>query len=238
MLYFDTHIHLHDFEDESFITQLESAQIKKCICISAKQSDWEKVSNLYEKYSDLIIPAFGLHPWYADEKTSDWAEKLEMYLQKYPTSLVGECGFDRLKNVAYDIQKDVFLRQTALANKYKKGLIIHAVKADCWLEDMWEKLPQKFVFHSFNSGIELLKKVQKYGGYVALNKKVLKNKNAKNIILTIQNDKMLTETDAPYQSQIHDLSVLVESLACIKNESVANLAKSIYLNAREFVKNG
>ena len=84
----------------------------------------------------------------------------------------------------------------------------------------------------------MLKKVQKYGGYVALNKKVLKNKNAKNIILTIQNDKLLTETDDPYQSQINDLSVLVESLACIKNESVANLTKSIYLNAEEFVKNG
>lgn len=238
MFYFDTHIHLQDFDDTNVINLLKDGQISKCICVSVKQTDWQKVADIYEKYPDVIVPAFGLHPWYAHEKTSDWAEQLEIYLQKYPLSLIGECGFDALKNVAFDVQNEVFNLQISLANKYNKSLIIHAVKADVWLNNIWNILPEKFVFHSFNARVELLKKIKKYGGYVAFNKKILKNKQAKEIILEADADKLLIETDAPYQSNIADLSFLIENLALIRNENVADLAECVYDNAEEFVKNG
>ena len=238
MDFFDTHIHLQDFDDANVINLLKEGQISKCICVSAKQTDWQKVADIYEKYPDTIVPAFGLHPWYVYEKTSDWAKQLETYLQKYPVSLIGECGFDRLKNVDYIKQKDAFITQINLANKYKKGLIIHAVKADVWLDDVWKLLPEKFVFHSFNSRIDLLNKITKHNGYLAVNMKILKNKQAKEIILKTDITKLLVETDAPYQTKITDLGTLIENLALIKNENVADLSKFVYANAKEFVKNG
>ena len=82
MDFFDTHIHWQDFADTNVINLLKEGQISKCICISAKQTDWQKVADIYEKYPDTIVPAFGLHPWYVYEKTSDWAKQLETYLQK------------------------------------------------------------------------------------------------------------------------------------------------------------
>ena len=73
---------------------------------------------------------------------------------------------------------------------------------------------------------------------MAFNKKILKNKQAKEIILETDADKLLIETDAPYQSNIADLSFLIENLALIRNENVADLAECVYDNAEEFVKNG
>lgn len=238
MVYFDTHIHLQDFKKTEILSMLENAKIRKCICVSAKQSDWEKVANLYEKYADIIIPSFGLHPWYANAVQSGWQNELEFYLSKYPSSLVGECGFDRLKAVDYATQKDVFLSQINLARKYNKGLIIHAVKADEWLNDVWKLLPSKFVFHSFNARTNLLKKVLNNGGYVAFNKKVLKNKQINDFVLALDINRLLLETDAPYQSQVEDLDAFIESLSVICNEKLEVLIKRLYANATEFVENG
>ena len=58
MTYFDTHIHLQDFEKANIIDLLKTGEISKCICVSAKQEDWSKVAFYYEQYPDMVIPAF------------------------------------------------------------------------------------------------------------------------------------------------------------------------------------
>lgn len=237
MDFFDTHIHLQDFADTNVINLLKEGQISKCICVSAKQTDWQKVADIYEKYPDTIVPAFGLHPWYVHEKTSDWAEQLETYLQKYPLSLIGECGFDRLKNKDFDIQKDVFLSQINLAKKYNRTLLVHAVKADIWLKEFWDILPHKTVFHSFNAHLEQLKPIIQNDFYVALNIKVLQNKDGAEIIRQIPKNRMLFETDAPYQSNVADLQKLLQKIASILNENLEELSSRLYANATEIIKN-
>ncbi len=237
MFYFDTHIHIQDFKDNHIFDKIENAKIVKCICVSAKQTDWEKVAYIYEKHTNVVIPSFGLHPWYISDKTADWAKKLEYYLNKFQCALIGECGFDSLKNDNYEMQKDVFLTQVYLAKKYNRALLLHAVKAHKWLSDIWNELPPKFVFHSFNSRIDLLKKVLDCNGYIALNKKILNNKQAREIILNVPMNKMLIESDAPYQSNINDLSYLVEKISFIKEEKIEDVINALYTNAMEIVNN-
>ena len=234
MRFFDTHIHLQDFDTDIFSV---FEKIQKCVCVSAKISDWENVASLYEKYPKLIIPAFGLHPWYANNTTPDWDSKLELYLIKYPNALVGECGFDKLKSENKQIQEDAFIKQISLAKKYNRALIIHAVKATEWLDEIWNLLPDKFVFHSFNARTNLLKKVLDNGGYIALNKKILQNKQATEIINSISLDRILIESDAPYQSQVEDIFPFVERLAQVRKEKLEVLVEALYKNALELVKN-
>ena len=114
---------------------------------------------------------------------------------------------------------------------------MHAVKADVWLKDFWSILPSKTVFHSFNSHLEQLQPVIKHGFYVALNIKILKNKHFEEIVRKIPINKLLIETDAPYQSNISDLKVLLQKIACILNVNVEDLAAKLYANAMEIVKN-
>lgn len=236
MFYFDTHIHLQDFKTPVF-SNLKNVGIKKCICVSAKLSDWEKVVYLYEKHPNFIIPAFGLHPWYVNETNFNWEQVLEKLLQKYPVAVIGECGIDMLKNPDYKTQKKVFIKQMDLAKKYDRTLLIHAVKADMILNDLWEMMPKKFVFHSFNARTDLLKKVLNYGGYISFNQKVLHNKQSKELISMVPIDKILVESDAPYQSQVEDIAVIVEKMSQIRKENVEILGQALYKNALELIRN-
>ncbi len=237
MAYFDTHIHLQDFDNADIIDLLKTGKISKCICVSAKQEDWEKVALLYEKYTDIVVPAFGLHPWYVDTKSKTWITELEKYLIKYPSAMVGECGFDRLKNPVYEEQKEVFLSQIDLAKKYNRTLLIHAVKADVWMENIWQILPKRFVFHSFNAHIEQLNRIISHNGYVSFNIKIFNNKQSNEILLKTPVEKMLVETDAPYQSDVTDLEMLVKKIAVIRNEKLEDLILSLYDNAMELYEN-
>ncbi|MBE6450494.1 MAG: TatD family deoxyribonuclease [Alphaproteobacteria bacterium] len=234
MPYFDTHIHLQDFEQDIFSVL---KKIQKCICVSAKVSDWEKVAQIYEQYPDMIVPAFGLHPWYINNTAKNWEQELETYLKKYPLAMVGECGLDRLKSKDEQAQKDVLIKQINLAKKYNRTMLLHMVKADMWLQDIWELLPQKFVFHSFNANTDLLKKVLQFGGYVAFNKKILKNKQANEIVSLVPSDKILIESDAPYQSSVDDMIELTTTLADIRKEKLEVLLQHLYNNASELMKN-
>ena len=48
---------------------------------------------------------------------------------------------------------------------------------------------------------------------------------------------MLIETDAPYQSGVSDLELLVKKIAEIRNEKLEDLSLSLYANAMELRKN-
>lgn len=54
-------------------------------------------------------------------------------------------------------QKQLFVQHIEMAQQYNRPLIIHAVKAVSYFDDLWNKLPEKFMFHSFNGKVEYLK---------------------------------------------------------------------------------
>lgn len=236
MIFFDTHIHLQDMPAATN-DMLESCGVKKCICVSAQESDWSAVSRLSRQMPEQIIPAFGIHPWYAESIGTGWADRLAQYLEMYPEALIGECGLDRLKNKNFKKQQQVFDIQINLSFEYGRALLLHAVKAWEWLEEYWHKLPPKFVFHSFNGRPDHLKKIMKYGGYVAVNQSILKNKTATEILKTVPLNRLLLETDAPYQSCPEDLPDLCRTIAQIRDIDTQTLSRVLYDNAMEMIKN-
>lgn len=236
MIFFDTHIHLQNMPDMT-PELLKISGVGGCICVSAKISDWPMVASWAQKAPKTVVPAFAVHPWYVNGLPSGWAYELEKYLQKYPTALVGECGFDRLRNPDYDVQAQVFDTHIDLAKKYHRALLIHAVKSWLWLEDYWQKLPEKFVFHSFNARMEQLKQILRYGGYVAVNKSVFKNKDAESILRFVPLQRLLLETDAPFQSLPSDLETVCQRIAEIRQEKLEIVTEVLYNNAMELIKN-
>lgn len=240
MHFFDTHLHLQDFGIDNaaaVISQLQKAGIDKAICVSAKESDWEKAAFLAENFPNFAIPAFAIHPWYVGDVSNGWEKKLEKMLNKYPQALLGECGFDRLKNQDFNLQAHVFDMHLKLAKKYHRTLLIHAVKAWDWLERYWTQLPKKFVFHSFNARPSHLDKILKYGGYIAVNEKFLKNKTAEEILHTVPNTRLLLESDAPYQGKAKDIPALCLKIATIRQENIEDLAFRIYNASLEIINN-
>lgn len=233
MKFFDTHIHLTDFaniEPTSLLERLKKANIEKCICVSTQPDDWEKTAFFARSFPLMVIPSFGLHPWYADKFNTNTAQQLENYLKEFPTAFIGECGFDRIKNPNFETQSVAFDTQLTLALRYRRPVILHMVKADIWLNSYWQKLPQNCIFHSFSGSLELLKQILKINCYISVNKKFFNKKDAENIIIKTPADKLLIETDAPFQSMPEDLSAVVQKIAEIKGGNLFKTVNKLYEN--------
>ena len=237
MRFIDTHIHLQDFDipAEEVICLLRQNGVDKCICISAAEDDWEKVGALTQKFPQTVIPAFAIHPWNAYSVKSGWNNRLEQQLKDFPQALIGECGLDFLKGAEAVLQQKVFREHIALAKQYNRPLLLHMVKAWNLLNDYWKKLPQPVVFHSFSGSPEILRQIIMHDGYIALNAKILRNKHADSIIKNVPKDKLLFETDGPYQTAVADLPRLCENIALIRAERVEELVENVYYNSLRII---
>ena len=245
MQFMDSHIHLQDFKTKNATDIIKNALIigvNKLVCVSALESDWPKVALLSEQFPNIVIPAFGIHPWYADKVQPEWNLRMAAYLQKYPHALVGEVGLDRFHDKNFEPQNSIFKTQIDLAKQYNRPLIIHAVRSHGWLDKYWSVLPQKFVVHSFNGRRELLNKIIAAGGYVSLSSSILKNPHKEDIVQLIPPERLLLETDSPSQSIYQtkegnpvELPVLAAEIAALQNKDVETVVMQIYQNSLEFI---
>lgn len=230
MKIFDTHLHLQDFDLLPFEW---GKAISKCICVSAMPSDWEKVRDLTKAFPSEIVPAFGLHPWYIDKAPTNWKQLLKKFLETSGNACVGECGLDRLKGASLDMQKSVFQAHIDLAKTYQRPILIHCVKAWDILDAFGADLPPKFVFHSFNAHLFQARWILDFGGYIAVNASILRSKDFDSVLKFIPADRLLLESDAPYQTKLSDLPDLCAKIAHIRGEKLEDLVQQLYLNAKE-----
>lgn len=241
MQFMDTHIHLQDYNANNtteIIRAAEMAGVNRFICVSATEDEWPGVLELAAAYPGIIVPALGLHPWYLEQAEDGWEKRLEENLKQNPQALVGECGFDRLKNPDFERQKLFFELQLSLARKYRRSLLIHAVKAAEWLEGFWRILPERSVFHAFGGRLEMLKKVLNNGAYAAFGFSIFQNRDGAEILKNIPAEQMLFETDSPYMAEIRGeenqprlLPKIALKIAEIRGDDPERLAAQVYENS-------
>ena len=239
MQFIDTHIHLQDDKSNNateIINRAKEEGAVKLLCVAALEEDWDKIETLSKQFSDIIVPAFGLHPWYTVSVKKGWQNRLIEKMQKFPYALIGECGLDGFKP-EIEKQKNLFAEQIKIAKRFKRPLIIHAVKAVSLMEDFWDDLPEKFVIHGFNDKAEFLKRIIQKGGYIGIGSGLLKTPKAKEILNLIPQDKLLFETDAPYLAK-HSWQIKEQArqIALLRQENAEELAKRVYQNSVEFIK--
>lgn len=108
-------IHTHHFSYHDEVISLRSIDV-----------------NEYLKQNDLIDSActLALHPWYI--KQSEFKNNLSVLESSFTNKTIyaiGECGLDKLIDVDYNLQLEVFKSQILLSEKYQLPLVIHQVKA-------------------------------------------------------------------------------------------------------------
>lgn len=243
MHFLDSHIHLQDYKTQEVKNVVNNAaknNVMRFINASAHPKDWETVRELAKQYPQ-IIPAFGVHPWYVGVIGAGWISKLEQYLLSIPQALVGECGIDRLKNSDIALQMNILLPQIELANKYGRPLIIHAVKANTEFSELFSILPERTVFHSFTGSAEWGREIQKHGFFLGLNFSVLRKKNIAEILHYINLERVLLETDGPYQNNTEgetlpqNLPSLAEQVASFTGVSTAEFMDILADSQRKFL---
>lgn len=243
---FETHAHYDDeaFDEdrEKLLEELPKRGVCGIITAGADLKSSVAAIKLAEKYS-YIYSAVGIHPENISESLdSGYITELEKLLNTHKKIVaVGEIGLDyHFRDDNKQIQKEVFLNQIELANKYDLPVLVHDREAHGDTMEILKNTKPKGIVHCFSGSVEMAKEAVKLGMYLGIGG-VVTFKNAKAIVDVVREmliDVMVLETDAPYMAPVPfrgkrcDSSMIkytAEKIAEIKNvdaQKVCDITKS------------
>lgn len=255
----DSHVHLQAAEFRPHLDEILSraadAGVKLLVSNGTRESDWEELATLARR-NPCVVPCFGLHPWYAGERSSRWLRDLERYLTEYP-SAVGEIGLDRwIEPRNEKAQDEVFRVQLDLARSLGRPAVIHCVRAWGRIDDVLrdqKPFPSGLLFHAFGGPVEILCSLIKKGAFFSFSGTALKptNTRVRAAVRAVPRDRLLLETDAPDMlppepfrshwisgpdgrpiNEPSNLAEIARGVADLRGESIDRLAKTTWENAQ------
>lgn len=202
------------------------------------QSNVLELVNQYPQEFDETIPVYsvGIHPWHIKEDQIDAELKIvEDKLQNKNCLAVGECGLDKRIEVPLELQIPVFEKQLALAEKYKKPVVIHCVAAFQEVTEIKKKLKISvpMIIHGFAKNKQLAEQLLKDGFYLSFGKYLLKNPDLKTVFQNIPNGRFFLETD----SMEENIQQVYELASEYKDINLKELQEIISSNYKEVFEN-
>jgi TatD DNase family protein len=153
--------------------------------------------------------ALGFHPLLASENKNE-LPLFNSLLDK--TSYIGEIGLDFSKEgLATKDDQVLILRKLLEKLEGKKKIIsVHSRMAEKELFDLLcEYNINNVIFHWYSGPIDLIPSIISKGYYFSVNEAMTISKNGRNIIDRIPRDRILTESDAPYNSKANISETLI-----------------------------
>ncbi len=207
--WFDAHNHLQDDRfagrQGELVAACRQAGVARMVVNGACEADWPAVAALARQFPDLVIPSFGCHPWFIDERTPRWRETLARFLDETPGAVVGEIGLDRWKpGLDYTGQEEVFSAQLELAAERNLPASLHCLQAWGRLHELLRAGPcprRGVLLHSYGGPAELVAPLAGLGAFFGfpgyfLHKRKLRQRD---VFRQVPPDRLLLETDAPDQ---------------------------------------
>lgn len=155
-----------------------------------------------------IRMSLGLHPLLAAENKRELTLFRQLVDQ---TSYIGEIGLDFSKEgyTTKDEQVAV-LRDLLSAIRGKKKIVsVHSRKAEKeLLALLCEYKIENVIFHWYSGPVDLIPVILAQGYYFSVNEAMCRSRNGQIIIAEIPKDRILTETDAPYNERTSINAVL------------------------------
>ena len=187
--------------------------------------------NQYPQDFDAAIPFYsiGIHPWYiVEDRIEADLSIIESKLQEDNCLAIGECGLDKRLEISLDLQRLVFEKQLALAEKYKKPVVIHCVAAFQEVIEIKKKMniSVPMIIHGFSKNEQVAKQLIENGFYISFGKYLLRNPDLESVFQSIPNDKFLFETDT-IEEGIQEVYALA---AKYKNIAVEELKQIVIKN--------
>jgi len=250
--FFDAHFHLADLPD---FNELEVLKVYGCTSCH-NENDFDKAAAFRKSAgpnSNLFI-SFGIHPQNPDSSFLSFLEKL---LTDNRIDAIGECGFDFFTEeykARKELQISVFEYQLELALQYNKPMIIHCRKANEMIfsySKSLKKLPS-VLFHSFMGSYVEAESFLKRGinCYFSFGKQIFNNnRKVMEIVSKLSPERLLLETDAPYQTlkgedftKLQDIQKIYNGAFELRkenyNEDLPGLMEQVEKNFLNFIISG
>ncbi len=205
---FDAHTHLQDprLADvfDEVVRQASEAHVTGLCSCGTTPDDWPATERLARMpLPFVVVPAFGVHPWYVRHLPTDWFETLEACLDRNPVAVLGEVGLDGiLDDIPVELQEKVLVRQLELAERLRRPVVLHGARAWGRLIDVLKPRARRlpgFVTHGYGGSAEILKQILNMGGYVSFAGSVcnLRAEKIRAAAREIPDSQLLVETDSP-----------------------------------------
>ncbi|MDR1511403.1 MAG: TatD family hydrolase [Endomicrobium sp.] len=245
----DTHAHTTDerfnVDREVVIQNAFNLDVKIIFEIACETSHWNKVLELSKR--DGIFASLGIHPSNASKVIHKDFDRLETLVQDKKCIAIGEIGLDyhydsSIKNINF--QKELFIRQVNIANKYNKPIIIHCRDAYndmiCVLKEC--EFALKGVVHCFSGNLKQAKIFIDAGFLLGIGGVLTydESDDLRQIVSKTDMSNLLCETDCPYlapqkyRGQRNEPSYIFETLreiARIKKMSFSEVVQTATQNA-------
>lgn len=232
----DFHCHLDLYPDpETAIAEADAAGIYT-LTVTTTPRAWSRNLALTQR-TKYVRAALGLHPQLVAEHSSELA-LWEKHLSE--TRYVGEVGLDAGPKYfrSLDLQKQVFehiLKRCAEVGG--KILTVHSVRSAKVVLDLIEAhLPPangKVVLHWFTGSKAEARRAVELGCYFSVNARMLQTDKGRDIVSSLPEDRVLTETDGPFTdvggrpSRPQDVAATVDEVAELRRVAPDDLAAAI-----------
>jgi len=173
--------------------------------------------------------SFGLHPWHIGRVDEEMIlTRLEELCLRKQIVAVGEIGLDRTIETPLSIQKDFFLKQLKIANKYELPIIIHSVRTNSDLLQVIKgfKGSGTWIFHGFNGSMQDARQLVDKQCFLSFGEVLLRNKKIQNVLKETSLDNVFFETDDSDEK----ISTIYKKGAEILDICIPELKSKIYSN--------
>jgi TatD DNase family protein len=174
----------------------------------------------------------GLHPWLVGnhdfERDQQW-DWLNAAARQENVLMLGECGLDRLRGPELIYQEAVFETCLMLAERLKKPLVIHCVKAFSELLALVKRhqVQVPLVLHGFNRKPDLMHTFLDAGFYFSFGAAILHPASAAVLSLSaVPLDRFFLETD----TQLIDVNQVYQAAAVLRGLEQEELEARIWAN--------
>lgn len=210
----DTHSHIYDRafdrDRKTAVARALEQGVTKMLMPAIDSSTHRRMFDTARQYPGVCVAMMGLHPTSVNEnpKWRQHLQEVERFLKDPPQGIsfcaVGEVGLDLHWSREYAAEQAEALRfQIGLALSYGLPLVIHTREAwggMCTLLEEFRGEPLRGVMHSFSGTLEDYRRIRKMGDFCfGIGGPVTYKKSGlSSLLLSMDIDDIVLETDAPY----------------------------------------
>jgi len=242
---FDFHCHIDLYPDPVGMIEMCEKEKVFTLAVTTTPKAWPQ-NRRWTETSRYVVAAPGLHPELVGERHGE-IDLLEDYMNE--SRLIGEIGLDGSPQhrKSWSIQMEVFIRALTCAQRLGGRVIsIHSRRAAAevikCLEEHTTTDRVVPLLHWFSGSIALGRKAAALGCYFSINHLTLEHETGLALVRSLPDERILTETDAPFtswgerKSQPSDVLESLNRIAQVRGVPVNVMKEVLATNAMRVLK--